>query len=85
MLDFENGAHLTLYGAFTDDTPFAQTAQLCRTCHSPLEIHYCEGKVYAVRCRECSVVSVVASKNPKLAAMRVGYDPAGEESEAAHE
>lgn len=53
---------------------FRESKSLCTVCHEPLDVYYAEDGVYAVRCRHCSIVTVLRANNPVTAAAWVGVE-----------
>lgn len=47
---------------------------LCRKCGTRLKTYYCEGKLYAVKCGYCGMITLVKANNPSEAARYVGFD-----------
>ena len=84
MFDFEKGSRALSVIGLCGNLRFDATAARCRSCHKPLEVHYCECRVYAVRCNSCEIIAIVMASNPQKAAELVGYIPNGTEGEADH-
>ena len=78
MPDFDAGIRTAMVLSLCDDVSgmrFDKTNARCHSCGGPLEVHYCESRVYVLRCRDCETVTMVMAHNPKAAAERVGYVP----------
>lgn len=60
--------------AFHADAYFRPTANdiRCRCCGTRLKTHYCEDRLYAVKCCFCGTVTLVEAKSPDDAAHYVG-------------
>ena len=76
MPDFDAGIRTAMVLSLCDDVSgmrFDKTNARCHSCGGPLEVHYCESRVYVLRCRDCETVTIVQARNPAAAAERVGY------------
>ena len=45
---------------------------MCRKCATRLQVHYCKNRLYAIRCKDCEAVTLVAADNPMRALLTVG-------------
>lgn len=74
MADFEKGIRATWVLGLIGDFRFDSENVRCRACGETLGVHYCEDKVYVVRCKKCKTLTIVKAKNPREAARIVGKD-----------
>ena len=74
MINFDKSARYIYNHSFPPlcGVRFVPANALCRNCDEMLEIYYCEGRTYAVRCPSCSQVTLVLATSPRHAAEQVG-------------
>ena len=78
MFEFDEVVRTALVFSLCDEVGgirFDETSARCHSCGGRLDVHYCESRVYVLRCRDCETVTIVMAHNPKAAAERVGYVP----------
>jgi hypothetical protein len=76
MLKFDKAAQAvaTAVSWDMDEVLFRTTESRCRRCRMPLDVYYCENRVYAVRCLVCGTVTLTFASCPQDAVRKVGYD-----------
>lgn len=76
MLKYDKAARLIAGSVSMDlnQVLFRTTETRCRRCQMPLEVYYCENRVYAVRCLACGTVTLIFASSPQDAVRKVGQD-----------
>ena len=68
MLTIDKCAHELYHFINNPDTVFIKCNDKCSICGKPLEVYYCEARLYIVRCPQCKKISFVEACNPYRAA-----------------
>jgi len=78
---YDSDARKVLKTSFWGNEVFRDVPEPCEICGQKLGIHYCESKVYAVRCEGCGYVILLSALSPRNAVERLKAAPYGAESE----